>query len=205
MALKKIIYKNIIRNLCSEVRIIKGGYNVKKSIVLILVLNLIIIFAGNCLAEDKAKAENAPIAAVSATQAKQPKVVIKRIFEYKKELELTDKQEKNLKKLLNNFQDYFAEKRNELGKLQSELADMIKTKAALKTIKARISKIVRLQGDITYVDIKTARNIEGVLTASQLAKWVKIQEDSRKGMQLQAQAATPAAQQSVEQQKTTNK
>jgi DNA-binding LytR/AlgR family response regulator len=146
---------------------------------------LVFALAGENLAQEKTQA--APSGTVAQTD--QQKVVVKTIFAYKQELGLTDKQEERLKKLLNDFQNYLTETRKELGQLQTELADLIRTKASLKSIKAQIEKITRIQGEVAYTDVETARNVEGVLTTSQLVKWNKIQEDFRKAAQAQAQKA----------------
>jgi len=116
----------------------------------------------------------------------------KTIFSYKRELDLTNKQEEKLKKLIADFQKYLTDTRKELGQLQSELAGLMRTKASLWSIKTKIQKISQLQGEMAYTDIETARNVENVLTASQLAKWNRIQQDSRKTTAAQVQAAQQA-------------
>lgn len=120
------------------------------------------------------------------------KAVVRTIFGYKKELELSDKQEERLKKLLAEFQNYLTGMRNELGQLQAELGDLIRSKAPLKSIKAKIDKITRAQGEVAYKDVETARNVEGVLTPAQLAKWNDMQEEFKKAAAAQAQAAQQA-------------
>jgi len=116
----------------------------------------------------------------------------KTIFSYKRELDLTNKQEEKLKKLIADFQKYLTDTRKQLNQLQSELAEFMRTKASLWSIKSKIEKISRLQGEMAYTDIETARNVENVLTASQLAKWNKIQQDSRRTAAAQVQAAQQA-------------
>lgn len=113
------------------------------------------------------------------------------IFEYKKELGLTDKQEKNLRDILSKLQNYLAAKTKELNDLRAELNKMIADRADLTRIKVRLQTIARLQADATYEDIASIRAIEKELTPAQLAKWRGMQEEFKKSLQ-QKQAGAPA-------------
>lgn len=152
----------------------------KKSVTM-MALVLSIIFSGNLFAQD---------------QAQQPKAEVKTIFAYKQELNITDKQEKDLKDILTKFQNDLAEKRKQLQALSAELTDMIRKKDNLKAIRAKIDNISRIQADATYSDVETSRKVENVLTAGQMAKWRLIQEEFQKEVQAkmkEAQEANKAA------------
>jgi len=110
------------------------------------------------------------------------------IFEYKKELALTDKQEQNLRDILAKFQSYVADKQKELNGLQAELSKMIAESADLDKIKAKINDIAKIQAGVTYEGIASNRAIETELTGTQLTKWRGIQAEFVKNLQ-QAQAA----------------
>lgn len=160
----------------------------KKLLVAVLALGLVISFSTCVLAQEKAKA--------AAPAAQQEEV--KTIFSYKKELGLADKQEEDLKKIINDFQQYLTDKRQELNGLRDDLNKMMTNKESLKAIRGKLEQIAKIQVDISYTDIETARKTEGVLSAKQLDDWRKIQEDARaKMMEEQKKAAaapaTPAA------------
>lgn len=110
------------------------------------------------------------------------------IFEYKKELSLTDAQEKNLRGILSKLQNYLTEKTAELNRHKTELNKMIADKADLNMIKAKLRTIARIQADATYEDIASIRAIEKELTPAQMAKWRGMQEEFKKSQQ-DAQAA----------------
>ena len=57
------------------------------------------------------------------------------IFKYKKELSITDTQEKNLRGILSKLNTYLAEKTRELDILRAELNKMIADRANLNAIK----------------------------------------------------------------------
>ncbi|MFA5275885.1 MAG: hypothetical protein WC417_03225 [Candidatus Omnitrophota bacterium] len=105
------------------------------------------------------------------------------IFEYKKELVLTDKQEQNLKDILSKFQNYVSDKQKQLNRLQTELSKMIAERAALAKIKAKINDIFKIQAEVNYEGVVSTRAIENELTAAQLDKWRVIQEEFAKNYQ----------------------
>jgi len=110
------------------------------------------------------------------------------IFEYKKELSLTDKQEKNLRDILAKLQNYLTDKQKELNGLRAELSKMIAESADLDKIKAKLNDIAEIQVDASYEDIVSNRAIETELTGTQLSKWRGMQAEFRKNLQ-QAQGA----------------
>ncbi|MFA5147850.1 MAG: hypothetical protein WC491_01830 [Candidatus Omnitrophota bacterium] len=101
------------------------------------------------------------------------------IFDYKTELSLTDKQEKNMRDILAKLQSYLSDKKKELDGLKAELDMLVERKGDLNTIKAKLQDIARVQTDASYEDIVSARAIENELTAKQLSKWRSIQKETR--------------------------
>ena len=114
------------------------------------------------------------------------------IFDYKKELALTDKQEKNLKNIVTKLQAYIADKQKELNAAQAELNKMISDSADLDKMKAKINDVAKIQADATYEDIASNRAVETELTGTQLTKWRSIQAEFTRNLQ-QAQAAASKA------------
>lgn len=114
------------------------------------------------------------------------------IFEYKKELSLTDKQEKNLRDILAKLQSYLIAKQKELNSLKTEFNKMIAGSADLDKIKAKLNDIAKVQADASYEGIASARAIETELTGTQLTKWRGIQaEFARNLKQGQESASKP--------------
>jgi maltooligosyltrehalose synthase len=114
------------------------------------------------------------------------------IFKYKKELSITDKQEKSLRDVLTKFQNYITAKQKEVDTLSTELNKLIMEKGDLGKIKTKLQNIARIQADVTYEDISSTRAIEKTLTAEQITRWRAMQEEFRKAQQ-QALATAAAA------------
>ena len=77
------------------------------------------------------------------------------IFEYKKELSLTDDQEKNLHDIITKLQSYLADRSKEIDGLRAELNKMIVDKADLYKIKAKLRAIAQILSDSRpYPEIK---------------------------------------------------
>jgi len=112
------------------------------------------------------------------------------IYEYKKELNLTDKQEQNLKDILVKFQSYVADKQKEIGGLQAELSKMIAESVDLNKIKAKINDITNIQAEVNYEGVVSSRAIETELTGTQLSKWRSIQAEFAKNLQQAQKAAS---------------
>ncbi|MCX5677559.1 MAG: hypothetical protein NTY76_00400 [Candidatus Omnitrophica bacterium] len=122
------------------------------------------------------------------------------IFKYKKELSITDKQEKNLRDILTKFQDFMTAKQKEVDALSADLNKLVTEKGDLSKIKAKLQSISRIQADATYQDIVSTRAIEKELSADQINKWRAMQEEFRKSQQ-QAQAMAAKAKEDVAQPK----
>jgi len=139
-------------------------------------ISLVFIVVSFCLLTAASAQEKAKSQTQSEPAQKQE---VKTIFNYKTELELTDKQVEELKNTLTSFQQFLLDKKKELGLINSELATMIKEKADMKLIRNKLEQIAKIQVDVSYVDVETARKTEGVLTPGQLKKWKAMQEEFR--------------------------
>lgn len=115
------------------------------------------------------------------------------IFKYKKELSITDAQEKNLRAILTKLQSYLTDRQTELNGLRSELSKMIVESADLDKIKAKLNDIAKIQSAATYEDIASTRAIETELTGTQLSKWRNMQAEFLRNLQRSQAAAAGAA------------
>ena len=156
---------------------------------LVLVLTVSLLCAAVSFAQEKTKGASTS----AAQQPAQRQVVIKSIFDYKLELAITDRQEKDLRAVLTNLQDYMTAKKKELDALRGELSKLITEKADLKKIRTALGKIAKIQADASYEDVVRAREVEKKLTVDQLSKWHDIQEDFMKNLQAEKAAAEAAA------------
>ena len=141
---------------------IKGEYMNKKVALILMIVSLSFLCAAAYSAEKKAGGS---------------------IFEYKKELSLTDDQEKNLHDIITRLQGYLADRAKELDGIRAELNKMIADKDDLYNIKSKLRAIAQIQADASYEDIASSRAIEKELTATQLSMWHNIQEEFRKNLQ----------------------
>jgi Spy/CpxP family protein refolding chaperone len=114
------------------------------------------------------------------------------IYEYKKELALTDTQEQNLRDIIAKAQRYVADKQNNLNRLQAELNKMLAERADLDKIKAIINEIAKIQADFAYERIAGERTIETELTGEQFGKWRSIQAEFVNNLQQAQNAASQA-------------
>jgi hypothetical protein len=117
---------------------------------------------------------------------------VKTIFDYQKEIGLSEKQGADMKKLAMDLQNTLNEKAKELMTLRNGLGEMIKAKEDIAVIKKQMQKIASLQVDNSCLDIQASRNIEAIMTKDQLNKWKDIQKKFMEDLQA-AQAKAQAA------------
>ncbi len=132
---------------------------------------------------------------VSVSFAQQPPAdqqAVKTIFDYQKEIGLSDKQATDMKKLTTDLQATLNDKAKELMTLRNDLGEMIKSKQEIAAIKKQMQKIANLQVDNSCLDIQASRSIEAIMTQDQLNKWKEIQKKFMEDMQA-AQAKAKAA------------
>ena len=162
-------------------------------IVLAVTVFIVSLFSTlSIFAEESVMSSGQQQAAVSQEQP-----VVKTIFSYKKELKITDKQEKELIRLMTGLQDNLTKKRKEITELNSELANMINEKKSLKLIKRNIYNITRLQADALYADIEAARKIEDIFSKEQFASWKAIQAENQRELSQKAKEDQAKQQQGI--------
>ncbi len=135
-------------------------------------------------------AEQAKPQAVAAPSANAG---AKTIFDYQKEIGMSDKQVEDMKGLMANFQKVLGEKSTELTALRQDLAKMIQDKKEIPAIRQQLQKIADIQVDASIFDVETSRKVDAVLTPDQMAKWKTLQDTFKK----EALAAQAAAQQAA--------
>lgn len=118
---------------------------------------------------------------------------VKTIFDYQKEIGMSDKQVEEMKGLMTNFQKVLGEKGAQLNALRQDLATMIKDKKDVPAIREQLQKIANLQVEASVFDVETSRKIDAVLTPAQTTKWKALQETFRKEAMAAQAAAAPAA------------
>ena len=103
----------------------------------------------------------------------------KTIFDFKAELKLADKQEKEIRQALADLNRELQLKRAKLTILSIELEDLVKKEGDLDQIKKNLMDQANLQASMRYDDFAASRKINKVLSADQLAKWRDIQVSQR--------------------------
>jgi|GEM_PF-1212059 len=109
----------------------------------------------------------------------------KTIFSYKKELGMTDQQEKDLHVAIDGFQKYFEDSKVTLSGVEKSISELITTKGDLKQIKVKIDELAKIKADLTFKDIETSRNVETILKTEQIEQWKKIQTETMEMMRKQ--------------------
>ncbi len=122
--------------------------------------------AGETPKTDEAKPEDAP-------------TPLKTIFDYKEQLNLTDQQVADIKKLLGELARTLKLTQAKMTVLAFEVDELIKGEGDLAAIRAKLDEEAKMRSDARYQDVLTSRNINKVLSESQLEAWKKIQDDAR--------------------------
>lgn len=135
----------------------------------ILVVSILAIFMVRGLAQAQAAS---PPAEVQATPGKT-------IFDFKAELKLTDKQEKEIREILAELNRDLQLNRAKLTILSFELEDLTQKEGNLEQMKKNLKDQADLQAYMRYADIAATRRINKVLSPDQLKKWRSIQASAR--------------------------
>lgn len=97
------------------------------------------------------------------------------IFDYKKELSLSDEQEREIKTILENLNQEVVVTRAKLTLLEVEIGDLIKKEADVEQIRKKLREAAVMQVAIKLADIVATRKIYHTLSAEQLKRWRTIQ------------------------------
>jgi len=101
-------------------------------------------------------------------------VVRKTILDFKQELKLTEKQVKEIEKLL---QVYFKKEQEMLGKIrekETKLTEMLNSDGDIKEVKKLAREIYCLRGELRAEELETAKKIDGILNEEQRKRWKEI-------------------------------
>ena len=160
-----------------------------KRVIFLLIIVGGLVSVSVAQAAEQAKPTAAPARAVSAPAQN---LGAKTIFDYQKEIGMTDEQVAEMKSLMTNFQKVLGEKGTELNALRQELSVMIQDKKEVPLIRKQLQKIADLQVDASCFDVETSRKVDAVLTPAQLAKWKALQETIKAQAVSAARAVAPA-------------
>ena len=121
-------------------------------------------------------AADAPKAMPAAPAAQAQGQGMKTIFDYQKEVGLTDKQVTDMQKMMNDLQATLNGKAKDLTTMRQDLSAMITKKDEMKNIRAQMQKIADLQVENSCLDIEASRKVEEIMKPEQIAKWKEIQK-----------------------------
>lgn len=122
-----------------------------------------------------------PTAAKSPAPAASPAPNAHTIFDYQKELGITEKQSADMKAALKDLAQRVQPIQAKLGDLNSQIGQDMEKEAPLPKIREKLLEFATLQVDMKMADIETARKINAILTREQLTKWRDIQSKARAG------------------------
>lgn len=123
----------------------------------------------------------APSQAPSAAPAAAPQRKIKTIFDYQKQIGLTDAQTSQMKAAVKDLQTTMLADRKKLVPAIQQLRQLVRNGAPLEQIRSQYIAIYTIQADLKVADLAASRRINGIMNPDQLAKWHKIQQASRGG------------------------
>ncbi|MDO8734697.1 MAG: hypothetical protein Q7K21_06030, partial [Elusimicrobiota bacterium] len=101
----------------------------------------------------------------------------KTIFDFRKELNLTDEQVRRIREHISIIERETASLRAKLTISDIELQKLIEKEEDMVQIRLKIRETFNIQAEIRIIDIETVRDIDRVLTPTQLIKWRKIKAD----------------------------
>ncbi len=104
---------------------------------------------------------------------------LKTIVDYKTELGLSDEQVNGISTTLKDFQTRVVELKKQLKESEEGFAKMLAEQAPLAQVKQQLRSSADLRFQLRYLDVVTARRVEGILSQEQLKKWRDIQAKVR--------------------------
>jgi Spy/CpxP family protein refolding chaperone len=117
-----------------------------------------------------------PESAVSPAPEQQQ---VKTIWDYEKDLGLTQDQIQKMKDLFSKMQTQLADLNKKLEGAGQELKDMLTQGGNPDQIKAKLQEISNIRADINYIDIDTAQKINKTMSEKQLKDWREIQTSAQ--------------------------
>ena len=131
-----------------------------KTLSLLIIFGIIFLFPLNLISQQISQ--------------QQPQVTRKTILDFKQELKLTEKQVKEIEKLL---QVYFKKEQEMLGKIrekETKLTEMLNSDGDIKEVKKLAREIYCHRGELWAEELETAKKIDGVLSEEQRKRWKEI-------------------------------
>ena len=105
---------------------------------------------------------------------------VKTIFDYKQELNLTDRQEQDIKAILQDLNKEVRVTRAKLTLIDVEASDLIKNEGDLEQIRKKLKDAAEIQVSLKMADIVATRKINGTMSREQLKKWRELQAAAQK-------------------------
>jgi Spy/CpxP family protein refolding chaperone len=97
------------------------------------------------------------------------------IFDYQKELGMTDDQIAQVKAAVKTLQDALIAKKNTAEQVQGELRQLLQSNADIEPIRAKLQVLAGLEVDRQIADIEASRSVSKIMTPEQREKWHAIQ------------------------------
>ena len=97
------------------------------------------------------------------------------MWEYAKELDLTDKQVTDIKAVAQDLENVMKTSQQKLQSLNHDLVDEVETEVPMDLIKGTLEQIAAVQIVAQMANIRTSRAIIHILTPQQLSKWRAMQ------------------------------
>ena len=111
--------------------------------------------------------------------AQTPPAPGKTIFDYKADLSLSDKQEQDIRQILEELNRELRLGNARLTLLNADLEDLVKSDGDLEQIKKKLKEAYDMQANLRFSDISATRRINRVLSPEQLKRWRGIQAAAR--------------------------
>ena len=103
----------------------------------------------------------------------------KTIWDYKKELGLSEEQIQSMQDILNKFQKSLSSTQQKLIAAETQLKTMIDEEAPLDQVRTKLQRISVMTAELRYEDIQTSRRVNAVMKPEQLEQWHTIQRKAR--------------------------
>ncbi|GEM_PF-1201147 len=137
------------------------------------------LLSGSLVLAQGTPADETPKGETPKEEEAAPPSPLKTIFDYQKELNLTDQQVADIKKLLGDLARTLKLTQAKLTVLAFEVDDLIKSEGDLGSIRGKLDEEAKMRSEARYADVLCSRNINKVLSESQLAAWKVIQQRER--------------------------
>lgn len=116
--------------------------------------------------------------AQQAEELPRQQTVVKTIFDYKADLNLTDDQVKRIREQLSALDKEVRVLRARLTIADVDLQGLLEKEGDMNEIKKKVNEAFDIQASIRIADIEAARKINGILRPEQLKKWREIQAEA---------------------------